>query len=63
VELSSGGDDEASKAPAGDDVEGHGASLAELIAPNLISSSMLEQATPSAIDRVDVAAPSTGGQK
>jgi hypothetical protein len=63
VELSSGDNDRTSKAPAGDDAEGQGASSAEPIATNQIISSVLEQAKPSAGDRVYMATPSTGGQK
>jgi hypothetical protein len=68
VEVSSG-DDTTPKidilvgkknAPFSDDTEGEGVSSAEPIAPDPISSSMSEQADPSAADRVKVVVSSTG---
>jgi hypothetical protein len=51
------------KEPAGDDVDGRGAILAEHVAPNPIVSNLLGQAHPSAVDQVEATAPSAGGQK
>jgi hypothetical protein len=62
VELSDGDDYEQSK-PSGDDIEDGGAPLVEQIAPNPISSSVLEQVHSLAADQVDPTVPSASGQK
>jgi hypothetical protein len=62
VELSDG-DDNVPKEPAGDDAEGGGATLAKLIAPNLIGSNVLGRAHPSVVGRVDAIAPLASRQK
>jgi hypothetical protein len=60
VELSDGKNN-VLKEPAGDDVDGGGATSAEHITPNPIDSNLLGQAHPSVVDRVKATAPSTGG--
>jgi hypothetical protein len=71
VEVSSG-DDDASKtdtlaielrAPASDEAEGEGKSLAESMAPGPIKYNTSAQADPSIADRVISSTPSAGGQK
>jgi hypothetical protein len=49
IELSDG-DNKGRKKPSGNDTEGRGASSVEQIAPNPISSSVLEQVHPSVAD-------------
>jgi hypothetical protein len=57
------GDDNVLKEPTGNDIDDGGATLAEHIAPNPISSNMLGQAHPSVADQVDTTAPSVIWQK
>jgi hypothetical protein len=61
IELSDG-DNKMRKESAGDDVEDKGASLAEPIAPNPISSSIAGWTHPSAIDQVDTTVASGSGR-
>jgi hypothetical protein len=59
----SDGDNNVLKEPTGNDANGGGATSAEHIAHNPISSNMLWQAHPSVANRVDATAPSASGQK
>jgi hypothetical protein len=57
------GDDNVLKEPTDDDADDGGATSAEIITPNPISSNMVGQAHPSVADRVDATSPLAGGQK
>jgi hypothetical protein len=61
VELSDGNDN-VLKEPTGDDANDGGATSAEHIAPNPISSNVVGPAHPSVADQVDATAPLVGGQ-
>jgi hypothetical protein len=51
------------KEPADDDVDGRGATSDKHVAPNPIDSILLGQSHPLVVDRVEVIAPLTNGQK